>query len=468
MSSTVANSESFDGPLTNSQNPALATSDPAPVINGNNSTLRNENPGTLALRTVDSQKENATLARRRFQRGQLLFLQNMWSVRYYEDVIQNGERRRHRVQRCLGTRAELPTKRLALRAMEETLSSVNSLEYRPRTTAPFREFAKHWVEKCKTRNRRPIKPSTIANWESILDKHLLPLLGNMPLSSVDNRAMKDLVAVLVSKKLSPQTIKNITVAVKLVKSSAIDESGNELFPTKWNRDFIDAPVADESKVRKPSFTIEQVTDIVKSSSGRVQAAVIILAATGLRAGELFGLEIKHFDGTSIQVAQSVWDGKVQEPKTQNSKRFVDLDPNVADLLQQFIGDRTTGFIFQTASGKPMSQTNMLKREFHPILATLGISKRGFHCFRRFRNTFLRKSGCPDGLTKFWLGHANKDMTDLYDRVPEDVEFRKDVARSMGVGFAVPQSLTPKCSKASKVFESGVIGRGAEMQIAVSH
>jgi integrase len=207
------------------------------------------------------------------------------------------------------------------------------------------------------------------------------------------------------------------------------------------------PVVDETKQRKPSFNGEQVTNIVKYARGRGQMAAILFAATGMRAGELLGLEVRHFDGSSITIEQEVWNGTVQEPKTSNAKRVIDLHPDAAGLLKQFIGERSTGFIFQTSRGRPLTQTNLLKREFHPILEKLGISKRGFHSFRRFRNTYLRKSGCPDGLVKFWMGHADKDMTDRYDKVREDAEFRKDVAKAMGVGFELPK--TVNCSNVPK-------------------
>jgi hypothetical protein len=110
-------------------------------------------------------------------------------------------------------------------------------------------------------------------------------------------------------------------------------------------------------------------------------------------------------------------------------------------------------------------------EEREILKTLGIPKCGFHAFRRFRNTFLRNSLCPDGLLKFWMGHAAKDMSDRYDRVREDVQFRRDAARSLGVGFEVPKALSPKRAKPErpKVGEviSGVIGRQPEIQLELS-
>jgi integrase len=358
---------------------------------------------------------------------------------------------------------DLPTRRSALNAMQAELSSVNkTVIVNPRTTTTtFRVAAKQWLKDCETRKQKPIKPSVSANWECILKNHLYPLIGEVPLADVGNRTMRSLVERLARKRLAPTTIGNICLVVKLVVSSAIDDDGNELYQMKWNRRFIDAPVADESKQVRPSFTGEEVTAITKAATGRLQTACVLFAASGLRAGELLGLEVRHFDGQSVKVDQAVWGGAVQPPKTVNSYRTVDLHPDVAALLKMFIGKRSSGFIFQTSSHKPVTQTNLLRRELHPILATLEISKRGFHSFRRFRNTFLRQSHCPDGILKFWLGHSGKDMSDLYDRSREDLQYRKDVAKSMGIGFELSKTLTDKCSKVSEVCLSDVNGRFAE-------
>src|SRR5208337_5409371 len=81
---------------------------------------------------------------------------------------------------------------------------------------------------------------------------------------------------------------------------------------------------------------------------------------GLRAGELFGLEVKHFNGDTITVAQSVWEGRVQTPKTVNAFRQVDLHPTVASKLRDFIADRKEGFLFRTRTGTPFLQSNFLR------------------------------------------------------------------------------------------------------------
>jgi hypothetical protein len=37
-----------------------------------------------------------------------------------------------------------------------------------------------------------------------------------------------------------------------------------------------------------------------------------------------------------------------------------------------------------------------------------------------------------------MGHAGRDMSDLYDKIREDVQYRKDVAERVGIGFELPK------------------------------
>jgi len=130
-------------------------------------------------------------------------------------------------------------------------------------------------------------------------------------------------------------------------------------------------------------------------------------------------------------------------KTVNGEREIDLHSSVAKLLVEFIGTHKEGLLFQTKAGKPLHQSNVLRRPLHPVLEAIGQPKAGAHAFRRFRNTYLRNSmSCPDGVLKFWMGHGANGMSDLYDRVREDQAFRKEVAEKIGVGFDVPAQLNP--------------------------
>jgi integrase len=159
---------------------------------------------------------------------------------------------------------------------------------------------------------------------------------------------------------------------------------------------------------------------------------------------------RHFDGQSIKVEQFVWRGRIQfEGKTRYAYRTVELYPAVAEMLSHFIGERTKGFIFRTERGGPLWPSNFLRRELHPVLEALGLKRGGFHAFRRFRTTYLRNhTNCPEGVRKFWLGWAVRDMSDRYDKSSQDPAFRREVAKNVGIGFVLPKSTsskTPGCS-----------------------
>jgi len=117
-----------------------------------------------------------------------------------------------------------------------------------------------------------------------------------------------------------------------------------------------------------------------------------------------------------------------------------LRSHLAVMLKDYIGNRTNGFLFHTDSDKPLLQRNILRDGLNPILTKLNLKQNGkaFHSFRRFRVMHLRKNRVPWDLEKFWIGHANKDVTDKYAaQLKEDVEWRKDVAEKTGLGFALP-------------------------------
>jgi len=93
------------------------------------------------------------------------------------------------------------------------------------------------------------------------------------------------------------------------------------------------------------------------------------------------------------------------------------------------------------------------RNLQPALKELGFinpikgdHRAGCHAFRRFRNTYLRnRTACPEGLRKFWMGHAEEDMSDRYDKGKEDHSLRKEWAETCGFGFDLP-SVVPVVPK----------------------
>ncbi len=306
----------------------------------------------------------------------------------------------------------------------------------------FREQAEWFLNHAMNRTRRPVKPATITTWRNCVVKWLNPNLGETPLAAVNNGTVKALVNTMHQAGLSPKTVSNYVGLVKLIVASALDRNGEQLFPRKWNHDFMDLPIIENQ--HQPTFTAETMSSIVQNADGQEQVLYALLAGTGLRVGEAFGLEVRHLSSNcqTISVEQACWEREIQTPKTKNAYRRVDVCSALASLLKTFIGKRQAGLLFTNRNGKPLSQTNVVRRSLHPILKELNVEKTGFHAMRRFRTTWLRKQRAPEDIIKFWLGHAKESVTDTYSKLADDGGFRKEVAETVGTGFEVPSVLRP--------------------------
>lgn len=118
----------------------------------------------------------------------------------------------------------------------------------------------------------------------------------------------------------------------------------------------------------------------------------------------------------------------------NGVRPVDLPHDLAQKLRQFIGVRRTGYIFQAENGSALHQSNLLRRRLHTILKGLGIEKQGFHGFRRYRITWLRKQRVAEDLVRLWAGHSSQSVPDGYVKVSDDEGFRRSAVEQAGLGF----------------------------------
>jgi hypothetical protein len=66
-------------------------------------------------------------------------------------------------------------------------------------------------------------------------------------SSINNPEVKQLVAKMVVAGLSAKSVNNYVQVVKMVVASAINENGEELYPRKWNHEFLDLPEVKNQK-----------------------------------------------------------------------------------------------------------------------------------------------------------------------------------------------------------------------------
>jgi integrase len=407
---------------------------------------------TVATATPPKRRRGKCMSRRRGQNGQIVISGNWYRVRFWIDVP-GQERRLHRSERiCPVCGTGLLSKSQRERRAREIIaaSGADTAEYfnkvvKQKAAVTFREQSEWWLKHVQTRKRNPVASSTIETWRSCLAKWLNPNIGELPLSDVNNAALKTIIATMSDSGLAPKSINNYAQVVKMVVASSVNEQGEQIHLRKWNHEFIDMPMVEKDKQNTPCFSSEVMTGLASWGKKRERMLFILCGAAGLRIGEVLGIEIdRHIsqDFLTISIVQKVRRGKVEHRLKTRGQRQVDLHPLIGALLKEFVGNRTSGFLFCTRTGRPLSQSNIISRHLHKALKELGYvnpytgtHKAGNHAFRRFRITYLRnRTNCAEGVRKFWLGHAGRDMGDLYDKIKEDVAFRKEVAERCGFGF----------------------------------
>src|SRR5262249_7638976 len=125
------------------------------------------------------------------------------------------------------------------------------------------------------------------------------------------------------------------------------------------------------------LTYHQAWQLLEALPRRPRVVVFLALLTGLRRGELFAIRWMDFneDTTNLFIAQAVYDGVVDSPKTAKSRRLVPLVPRAVKMLQEWrsVSKRTKpeDFIFAGRLGVVGDSARMLRDHIQPACERLG-------------------------------------------------------------------------------------------------
>ncbi len=246
------------------------------------------------------------------------------------------------------------------------------------------------------------------------------------------------------RRFNDKTIVEFFRVFRRVIASARDERLREVHPREWDLAYIGLAEGQQAGATPPPFTAKEISFIVANARRPLYKVLFaLLAGSGLRIGELLALEIgKHVsvDCSVLYIRQqrNRW-GEIQAtPKTEAGFRDVDLHPALASMMRSYIGERASGFLFQSGEGTMLWPSTVYRDGLEPILKKIGRDRVRFHAFRRFRAATLQRSEVRQLLIDSWMGHENADMSSRYGKqLTEDVEFRQQWTEKVGLGFALP-------------------------------
>jgi integrase len=363
------------------------------------------------ITTAAPNRRGKSMTRRCGQSGSVVQKGLMWHGRYYVDVPGQLERIRKSVPLGFVKEMTKSEARRKLRTLLEELG-LNSQEQITRAVRPGRTFAEQaewWSE-----NKLALRSLSYQDSRGInIKKHLIPYFGEMPVSVIGEQEAQEFVTHL-SRTLAPATIGGIVSTLKAILGKSAQG---------WS---LILPKAPDNEQR--FFTADEMRRIMAAAKGAWKPLFATLSETALRCGECFGLHVDDLDFANRQlfVRRSIYKGKEVPVKSRAALRCVDITPELAEMLRRHLKGRTSGYIFQTRNGTPLSKDNV-RRKLQSLLKSLGIPKGGLHSFRHGRISLLQTSGVPGDLIREWVGHADSKITSRYSHF-EDAYRRAIVAQ----------------------------------------
>ncbi len=280
-----------------------------------------------------------------------------------------------------------------------------------------------------------VRPSTRSSYEQIVEKQLVPRIGNHKLEELDAADLNRLYAELLTNGrkdgagLSLKSVRNTHVVIRKALSDALrwgllsrnvatlsDPPKHALHGSKelktWDRTQLNA-------------FLEGVKD------DRLCAAYRLAAMTGMRRGEVLGLRWKDLDleNRRLAIRQTLIsiDYRIEfsSPKTKRSCRSVALDEATASTLRSHKSQQArerlrlgpayeaSDLVFTREDGTPL-HPDLFSDSFEKHASRLGLDRIRLHDLRHTFATLGLQAGLHPKVVSETLGHASVAFTmDVY-------------------------------------------------------
>lgn len=312
------------------------------------------------------------------------------------------------------------TKKDAQRVLNEKLTEIDNGTYREITKATFKEFAELWL---RSYAEGKVKPSTLAGYTDIIERLLTPAFGSYNLSDVTTGHLQAHVANRL-RSVSAKTVCNEIVVIKEMFKHALRWGYLKLNPAEY---------LERPRITKPEIELlapNEVEKLLGKASNHYRVAFLTDFLTGMRAGELWGLQWGDIDWNSrrIHVRRSLWKGQFQTPKSKCSNRRIDIPDMLIHELKKW---KLAGpvneddLVFPSAEGKTSQHDNVVKRHFNPALRRAGLRQVSFHSLRHSNASMRIHAGQNIKYVQTQMGHASINITlDIYGHLFNDANFNR--------------------------------------------
>ena len=286
----------------------------------------------------------------------------------------------------------------------------------------FKTLVNTWLNKIQPM----ITPSTFASFTLIAENHLIPYFGKRKIGSITEKDVQEYIQYLYNSGrldntggLTVKTIRDVILVFRLSMEYAYKIRAIPLL----NWDLIEYP-KDMNAKKVISLSKDQELALIQCiymHLNRKSAGILIALFTGVRIGELCGIQMKDISLidktiTINKTVQRIYDKKkktsyinVGLPKTKTSARTIPVPRLLMNIIKKFYTENPNHY-FLTGKVKP-TEPRTYRQFFARFLKRNELQKVKFH---EIRHTFaVRAIEIPEfdikSLSEI-LGHKNVSFT----------------------------------------------------------
>jgi integrase len=307
-----------------------------------------------------------------------------------------------------------------------------------RSAVRFEIVAGHWLEASHLK-----RTGSVARDRSILDNHILPLLGGSKVGAVTRGDIQNMVNEWTGRLSPATTVRNYAVLRALF---AYAETCDLITRSPCRSIRLPAVSPRDAQILDDEATAS-LTHALGSS-----ASMLYLAILGLRWGEIAGLRVGdlNFLRGTITVTRQRTRGEKgrmvdQEPKTRAGRRTLSVPESIMSMIAEYLAARgVTGqdpdaSVFVSPDGAQLHYSNWRRDVWLPARKVAGLGELTFHDLKHTAATLLVEEGVDVKTAQVRLGHANPQTTlRIYAQVTEQTD--RAAAQKLG------ERLRPKRSR----------------------
>jgi len=267
-----------------------------------------------------------------------------------------------------------------------------------------------------------VAPKTFITYRGLVEHTIIPAIGPIPLVNLSGMRVERMLRDMVQAGLSPQTAGHVRAVLRTALNRAMRygmierNAAADAYPPRIRR--TERRVLDAEQVR---------TLLVALEGDRLRALYTLALSTGMRVGELLGLQWQNvdLDGGIIRIESQLQriEGRLAltATKTEASQRTVGIGEAVAGVLRVHrasqLRDRLAagsvwtegGYVFARESGLPLYSELVIKH-WHALTDRLGLPRMTFHDLRGTAATMMHALGAQAKEIQAALGHTDSRTT----------------------------------------------------------